>query len=204
MDTCASKNPISTITVYCGSSLGKRTEYGVAAEGLGKEMLKHNIGLVYGSGKEGMMGVISKTISDGGGKVTGIIPTLFFDNFTPHYGGSVEMGYGETIVVDSMHIRKQMMCDRADAFIAMPGGVGTMEEIVEMITWSNLKLHKKPLGLLNVCNYFDGFMQWYNHAVKEGFIQEIHSNLVIVESNPALLIEKIIERANKKPHDKSS
>ncbi|KAL1919485.1 uncharacterized protein VTP21DRAFT_2178 [Calcarisporiella thermophila] len=160
-----------SICVFCASTNGSRPEYADAARELATEFLKHDIGLVYGGGTKGLMGIIAQTIHEGGGEVLGVNPA-------PLKNGSTST-YGDEIIVKDMHERKRTMCDRSDGFIAIPGGFGTMEELLEIITWSQLSIHSKPVLILNVCGFFDPFLQWLDLAVQEGFIIPSNRNIVI-------------------------
>jgi len=152
---------------------------------LGRLFLKNNIGLVYGGGDQGIMGKIAQVVSEGGGKVTGVIPDfLLKDGFSGR-------GPGETVILDSMHTRKQFMCNNADAFIALPGGFGTMEELLEIITWVQLGIHNKPVGILNVNDYFKGFLDWVAKAREEGMIYGESKPFFVVASTPSELLDKL-------------
>jgi len=177
---------INSIAVFCGSSSGKHPVYEEKTIELGNVFLQHNIGLIYGSGKLGLMGAISKTVHEGGGKVTGVIP-----QFMKAIDEDLQSGYGEEIVVNTMHERKDKMATLADAFIALPGGFGTMEELVEITTWRQLNLLKKPIGLLNVNGFYNHFVNWISHSVEEGFISSKSRDLIIVCSNPNELVSKL-------------
>eukprot|EP00794_Sanderia_malayensis_P008761 gene8761-9696_t len=176
------------ITVYCGSSPGKDPAFMEAANELGKLFVSSNIKLIYGGGDSGLMGQIARTVSDGGGQVLGVTPEFM------HTEGLVtKVGPGENVVIDSMHDRKQYMFDHADAFIALPGGYGTLEELVEMITWAQLGLHKKPIGILNINNYYKGFLDWVAHADNEKFLYNCTS-IFIESDNPKDLMSNLIDR----------
>ena len=176
---------ITTICVFCGSSLGKSPKYAQHAEQLASEFLKHQITLVYGGGSIGIMGKLASAIDSQGGKVLGIIPHALHKVS----GGII----GECLMVDTMHDRKATMSAKSDAFIALPGGFGTMEELVEAITWSQLRIHAKPIGILNTNGYFDMFIKWMDQAVDEGFIDIKSRDLVVVASEPHELMTKLFE-----------
>ena len=163
---------IKNICVFCGSSIGARAEYGEAAHSLGIELAHHEIGLVYGGGITGLMGLIADSTLSHGGTVIGIIPEALVRKEIMHNRLS------EVHVVDSMHERKAMMAQRSDAFVALPGGFGTMEELFEVITWAQLGIHHKPILLLNVSGYFDPLLSFIHHALVEGFIREIDPALI--------------------------
>jgi uncharacterized protein (TIGR00730 family) len=142
--------------------------------------------LVYGAGSVGLMGVLARTVYERGGEVLGIIP----DAADPARSGRRQPS-ARPIVVENMHERKALMAQEADAFIAMPGGFGTLDELFEAITWGQLGIHRKPIGLLNVAGYFDPLLQWVDLAVKEGFVRPQHRQLFIVSDEPSLLLERL-------------
>jgi len=159
-------SPIQGVCVYCGSGKGLNPAYAVAARKLGKALADHGIRLVYGGGSLGLMGEVARATLGGGGKVTGIIPDFL---------GAREMmlnDVDELIVVESMHVRKQLMFDRADAFVALPGGIGTLEELVEQLTWSQLGRHAKPIVVANIGGFWDPFLNLLDHMKRETFIRE--------------------------------
>lgn len=173
------------ICVYCGSSVGKNVAYAHAAKRLGQLLLDREIGLVYGGGHIGLMGEVAKTVYQGGGEVIGVIPKDLFDH---------EVGYQELKdlrIVNSMHERKALMADLSDAFIALPGGLGTLEEIFEMLTWFQLEIHSKPCGLLNVAGYYNGMIQFLEHAEAEQFIHKNHQQLFVQDEDPDSLLKKL-------------
>lgn len=180
------------ICVFCGASKGVREEYTVAAMKLADELVQRNIGLVYGGGSVGLMGTISTTVHNKGGRVFGVIP----ERLQPVEisGDSV----GEVKVVDGMHERKALMSDTADAFIALPGGFGTLEELMEMITWHQLGYHSKPVGLLNVGGFYDSLLKFFDYLTAEGFVRPEARGLVISSPDPAELIE-LLEAYQKTP-----
>lgn len=172
------------LTVFCGSRIGATEEYKEGAIALGKELVKRGITLVYGGGSVGLMGVIATTVLKEGGEVIGIIPKFLEEREISH------LSLTELHIVDSMHERKAKMADLADGFIAMPGGPGTLEELVEVFTWAQLGLHQKPIGLLNIKNYYDPLIAFFDHMTNEQFLKEKHRHMALVESDPARLIEK--------------
>ena len=172
------------ICVYCGSSPGLRPEYIAAARFLAEELLARNIGLVYGGAHVGLMGEIANTVLSGGGDVTGIIPKALVNWEVSH------KGLTELIIVDSMHERKAMMADLSDGFIALPGGLGTVEELFEVLTWAQLGFHKKPCGLLNASGYYDHLSAFLDHSVSEGFVKDAHRSMLMVEENPITLLDR--------------
>lgn len=175
------------ICVFCGSRAGYRSSFSDAALQLGKELVEKKIDLVYGGGSIGLMGLVSKTVFEGGCHVLGIMPRALL----PHeISGKT---YGELKIVSDMHQRKAEMEKHADAFIALPGGYGTMEELLEMITWSQLGIHEKPVGLLNVDGYYDGLLALFDKGVEEGFIEDSARNIMILADTPNQLIKKMEE-----------
>lgn len=170
------------ICVFCGSNSGYRNVFSDAALELGNELVNRNIDLVYGGGSVGLMGLISKRVYDGGCHVLGVIPKALVP--VEISGESV----GEVKIVADMHERKAEMASEADAFVALPGGYGTMEELLEMITWAQLGIHKKPVGLLNVDGYYNSLLALFDNGVKEGFIKASARHIVLSAPNaPALL-----------------
>jgi uncharacterized protein (TIGR00730 family) len=149
------------VCVFCGSSSGSRPEYRTAAEELGTEVVRRKIGLVYGGGNVGLMGVIADAVLKAGGEVMGVIPENLMAKEVGHNGLT------KLHVVRSMHERKALMADLSDAFIALPGGFGTLEEFCEIVTWSQLGLHTKPCGILNVQGYYSPLLAMFDHAVKD-------------------------------------
>lgn len=173
------------ICVYCGSGMGGHEEYADAARALGRALVERGVGLVFGGGRIGMMGVLAEAVLQRGGEVIGVIPQDLMDK-----------GLGLTTVtslrvVETMHARKAMMADLADGFIAMPGGFGTAEEFFEALTWAQLGLHTKPCGLLNVKGYFDHLIRFIDHAVEQEFIDSAHRALLLVDDSPEALLDKL-------------
>lgn len=171
------------ICVFCGSSKGMRPAYEAAAIEMGEVLVKRGLGLVYGGGNVGLMGVIADTVKQAGGEVIGVIPESLAAKELAHQDLS------DLIVVKSMHERKAIMADYADGFIAMPGGYGTFEEICEIITWAQLGFHRKPCGLLNVDNYYAPLLALFDHAVDEGFVRAEHRPLVLESNDPEHLLD---------------
>ncbi|GAA0840903.1 MAG: TIGR00730 family Rossman fold protein [Cupriavidus sp.] len=176
---------MKAVCVYCGSSPGVRPEYAEVAKVLGKTMAEQGLALVYGGGKVGLMGIVADSVLAHGGMAIGIIPDALMQKEVGH------RGLTELHVVRNMHERKQMMADRADAFIAMPGGVGTFEELFETFTWAQLGYHDKPVGLLNVAGFYDGMLAFLSHAVSEGFLKQVHADMLHVSSSPSGLLGKL-------------
>jgi len=170
------------VCVYCGSSSGRRPGYSYAARGLAKALTSRGIGLVYGGAGIGIMGEIADAVLAGGGQVIGVIPQMLADKEVAHDGLT------ELKIVGSMHERKQVMMDLSDGFIALPGGLGTQEELFEVLTWSQLGLHKKPCGLLNVEGYYDKLCSFLDHAVEEQFVKSHHREMLLVEQSPEKLL----------------
>lgn len=172
------------VCVYCGSSPGKSPRYREAARALGHEMVARGLDLVYGGAGIGVMGAVADAVLERGGAVTGVIPYSLSTKEVAH------SGLDELIVVGSMHERKAKMADLADAFVALPGGWGTCEEIFEMLTWAQLGFHEKPCGLLNVAGYYDPMFHFLEHAMEQGFVREQYRPMMIMEEDPALLLDR--------------
>jgi len=176
---------MKSIAVYCGSSSGNKSVYAEGAKSLGQHLAKANIELIFGAGCVGLMGIVADAVLENGGKATGVIPTFLVKWEVAH------QGLTEMIEVETMHERKQIMCDRADAVIVMPGGFGTLDEFFEMLTWAQLGLHQKPIGVLNINGYFDHLFAQLNHMVQEGFLKSQNKDLVIVSNDVSTLLEKL-------------
>src|SRR5580658_699515 len=175
------------ICVFCGSSPGSRPEYRAAAEEMGAELVRKNVGLVYGGGNVGLMGIIADAVLKAGGEAIGVIPENLMALEVGH------KGLTKLHVVRSMHERKALMADLSDAFIAMPGGFGTLEEFCEMVTWTQLGLHAKPCGMLNVLGFYTPLLAMLDHAVEEGFLKQENRTLVLVRESPADLLRALEE-----------
>lgn len=173
------------ICVFCGSRSGGRPEYAAAARDLGVLLAGHNLCLVYGGGKVGLMGVLADAVMAAGGEVIGVIPASLADREVAH-GGITELR-----VVSTMHERKALMAELSDAFIALPGGFGTLDETFEILTWAQLGLHTKPCGILNAGGYFDSLLVFLDSAVQEGFLQPAHRKLLLQAENPDMLLRKL-------------
>ncbi|GAB2210718.1 hypothetical protein Droror1_Dr00016001 [Drosera rotundifolia] len=180
-----------SVCVFCGSKSGYKPIFGEAALDLGKALVERKIDLIYGGGSVGLMGLVSKTVFYGGCRVLGVIPRAL----VPHEISGEAVG--DVKVVPDMHQRKAEMEKHADAFIALPGGYGTMEELLEMITWSQLGIHKKPIGLLNVGGYFNSLFALFDKGVEEGFIEDTARHIVIAADSAEELIMKMEEYAPK-------
>ncbi|KAA3642827.1 MAG: TIGR00730 family Rossman fold protein [Chloroflexi bacterium] len=172
------------IAVYCGSNFGARPEYESVATEVGAHLAQKGLGVVFGGGSVGLMGVVARAALDAGGEVIGVMPEMFKEL----EDDSLELT--EMHIVDSMHTRKAMMADLADGFIALPGGLGTMDEIFEIATWGQLEIHNKPAGFLNTAGYYNGLKSFLDHMVTEGFVKAEHRNMVMVEANIADLIDR--------------
>ena len=173
------------ICVFCGSNSGNNKIYENAATDFAKEIVKNNLTLVYGGGKVGIMGIISDTVINNGGKVIGVIPQFLADQ---NLGSN---NITEMKIVKNMHERKKTMYELSDYFVAMPGGIGTLEEITEILTWKQLSLHKKPCALLNTNNFFGSLIKFLQTAVNNGFMKQSHLNNLIVEDNCTQLINNL-------------
>jgi uncharacterized protein (TIGR00730 family) len=176
---------MNRICVFCGTNTGSRPAYGAAARRLGQILGESGIELVYGGASVGIMGELADSVQEHGGHVTGIIPQQLMEKEAAH------TGIPNLIVVASMHQRKSQMADMSDGFIALPGGIGTLEGFFEILTWGQLGIHAKPSGILNVEGYFDGLTGFLDHAVREGFLTEGHRHAIIVESEPSRLLERM-------------
>ncbi|XP_031403872.1 cytokinin riboside 5'-monophosphate phosphoribohydrolase LOG1-like isoform X2 [Punica granatum] len=177
------------VCVFCGSSAGNKPSYQLAAIQLAKELVERNIDLVYGGGSIGLMGLVSQAVFDGGRHVLGVIPkTLMPREIT---GETI----GEVRAVLSMHQRKAEMARQSDAFIALPGGYGTLEELLEVITWAQLGIHDKPVGLLNVDGYYDSLLSFIDKAVDEGFISPSARRIIVSAPTAHELMCKLEEYA---------
>jgi uncharacterized protein (TIGR00730 family) len=176
---------MKSIAVYCGASFGADPKYADAARALAQVLVAHNIGLVYGGGNVGLMGVIADEVLRLGGEVTGVIPRALVEREVGH------AGLTRIFVVKDMHERKAMMADLSDGFIAMPGGMGTLEELFEMLTWSQLGIHAKPVGVLNVGGFYDGLVSFLGHLQGEGFVRAEHAGLMMVESTPEAIVRRL-------------
>jgi len=171
--------------VYCGSSQGRQAAYLDAARALAVVLVERGIRLVYGGGRVGLMGAIADAVLQAGGHVTGVIPRALASKEVAHDALS------ELIVTESMHTRKTIMAERADAFVALPGGIGTLEELFEVWTWSQLGFHEKPCGVLNVEGYFDGLIAFIDHAVNEHYLRPSHRDILLVDRDPGALLDRL-------------
>ena len=177
---------MTSICVYCGSRIGNDPAYRQAAEELASVLLRHRVVLVYGAGRIGLMGVLANAMLAGGGEVIGVIPRALVDSEVAHEGLS------RLEVVDSMHIRKARMMELADGMVALPGGLGTLEELFEALTWAQLRFHRKPCGLLNVQGYFDPLLTFLDGALEKEFISVENRRLLTVNASPARLMDALL------------
>jgi uncharacterized protein (TIGR00730 family) len=173
------------IVVFCGASPGRRPAYVAAAQDLGRLLASRGIGVVYGGATIGLMGALADAALAAGGEVIGVIPRRLFPAEIPHTGLS------EQRVVATMHERKALMAELSDAVIALPGGTGTLDELFEMFTWSQLGLHRQPIGLLDVEGYWQPLLAFMDHMVQERFISAEHRDTLLVESDPETLLERL-------------
>ena len=173
------------VCVFCGSSNHVRAEFLEAAEAMGATLARRGLGVVYGGGSVGSMDRVATGALRAGGTVVGVIPEKLL---------GLELGredLTELIVVPDMHARKKAMADRSDAFVALPGGYGTLEELFEAVTWTQLAYHRKPVGLLNVAGFFDALVDFLARAVAEGFVRPIHADLLLVDTDPDRLLDRL-------------
>ena len=173
------------ICVFCGSSPGARPAYRAAAARLGAALAARGIGLVYGGANVGLMSELAHSVLDAGGEVIGVIPRSLVQREL------ALTGLDDLRITDSMQERKAVMADLADGFIAMPGGLGTLDEFFEVLTWTQLGIHRKPSGLLNVEGYFDTLLAFLDHAVAERFVKDVHRSMLIVELEPNRLLDRL-------------
>jgi uncharacterized protein (TIGR00730 family) len=176
--------PMKRVCVYCGSNIGRQPAYAQAAKDLAHALVKRRIDLVYGGASVGIMGVLANTVLAAGGHVIGIMPQTLLDREVAHTGLS------ELRVVTSMHERKTLMAELSDGFIALPGGLGTLEEMFEILTWGQLGLHQKPCGLLNSCDYYRSLIDFLDHAVAEQLLNKVYRAMLLVEEQPERLLER--------------
>ena len=177
------------ICVFCGSASGRAPTYAAAARELGQLLAKRGIGLVYGGGNVGLMGELADAVLDAGGRAIGVIPQQLVDREIAH-GGLTELH-----VVENLHQRKALMAELADAFLTLPGGVGTMEELFEVWSWGRLGLHSKPCGLLNVDGYFNSLRTLTDQMVTEGFLEPEYRKMLLIEEQPSVLLDRLTAHA---------
>src|SRR5262245_3618611 len=176
---------MNSVCVFCGSASGTNPAYAAAARDVGCELARRGLTLVYGGGRVGLMGEVATAALAAGGTVVGVIP---------HALSGKEIAFAEAtelVVVDTMHARKALMADRADAFVALPGGYGTCDELFEILTWGQLGIHRKPVGLLNVNGFFTPLLGWLDHVVREGLLKPKHRGLLLVADTVPELLDKL-------------
>jgi hypothetical protein len=176
---------LQRVCVFTGSNFGARDEYAERARELGRSLADAGIGLVYGGGRVGLMGVLADAVLAGGGEVIGVIPRALATKEVAHHGLT------ELRVVASMHERKALMAELADGFVALPGGFGTFDELLEIVTWAQLGLHAKPIGVLNVAGYFDAFTAVVEHAIAEEFVRPEYRDLFVLGDQPRALLARL-------------
>ncbi len=176
---------IQDICVFCGSSKGNDPIHAEAAQALGQAMARRGLGLVYGAGNIGLMGVLADAVLAGGGRAVGVIPEKLVDRELAHDG------LNELLVVETMHERKAKMHELSDSYISLPGGIGTMEEFFEAVTWRQLDYHAKPIALLNVDGFYDGIEKFFDTMISTGFLRPKHSELFFSETDPNLLLDRL-------------
>ena len=175
---------IRRLAVFCGSNPGARPDYVAAARALGKLLCERGVGIVYGGSNVGLMAALADTMLDELGDIIGVIPLMLVQREVAN------TALTDLRIVESMHERKAMMAELADGFVALPGGIGTLEEFFEIWTWGQLGMHQKPCGLLNVAGYFDPLLEFLDRAVAEKFVRDVHRGMVVVESDPSALLAR--------------
>lgn len=191
-----SDEPSFSLCVYCGSRPGAHPGYAEAARAVGRWIGRHGGQLVYGGGRNGLMGLVADTTLQSGGRVVGVIPRALVEKEWAHHGCS------ELHVVDTMHERKRLMAERADAFLALPGGIGTFEEFFEVWTWRQLGYHDKPVGLLNVDGYYDGLLAFLRNSVQAQFMGDWQMELMRVSADAADLLPALVQAAGLVPESR--
>ena len=179
---------MNALCVFCGSTNGLNPAFAEATRTLGRLLVSRNIDVVYGGGNVGLMGALADAVLDAGGRILGVIPHALVARELAHQRLTT------LHVVDSMHERKARMADLADGFIALPGGFGTLEELAEAVTWTQLGLHAKPCGLLNVAGFYDGLLAFLAHARAEEFLRPTHSEIVVADADPSALLDRVLAR----------
>jgi len=175
---------IRRLAVFCGSNPGARPEYVEGARALGRLLCQRGIGVVYGGSSVGLMAALAEAVLDDLGDIIGVIPKMLVEREVAHRALS------DLRIVGSMHERKALMAELSDGFVALPGGIGTLEEFFEIWTWAQLGVHDKPCGLLNIAGYFDPLLEFLDRAVEEKFVRHVHRSMVIVESDAAALLDR--------------
>ena len=186
---------MKSLCVYCGSSFGTDPAYEKAARDMGAALAERRITLVYGGGNVGLMGAIADEVLRHGGEVTGVIPQALLDKEVGH------LGLTKLHVVANMHERKALMAELSDGFIAMPGGIGTLEELFEVFTWAQLRFHDKPIGILNAAGYYDALLAFVGHMVTQGFVKADQARLLMAEAEPNALLARF-DSYEVAPHNK--
>jgi uncharacterized protein (TIGR00730 family) len=186
-------NPAFSVCVYCGSRTGIRPEFAQAARTVGTWIGQHGGQLVYGGGKAGLMGVVALATLQAGGQVVGVIPRALVEKEWALHECS------ELHIVDTMHERKRMMAERADAFLALPGGIGTFEELFEVWTWRQLGYHDKPVGILNVDGYYDGLLAFLATTIEQQFLSDWQMGLVQTDTDPQALLRRLVQDSGLSP-----
>jgi uncharacterized protein (TIGR00730 family) len=176
---------MKSICVFCGSSLGQRAEYVGTAQELGRALAREEITLIYGGGNLGLMGAVADACMENGGQVIGVIPRALLDREHGHHGLT------RLEVVESMHQRKARMAELADGFIALPGGFGTLEELVEMLTWAQLGIHEKPVAIVDTLGFFSPLVDMFDQAEREGFLRKTHRGLLIRSATPKSALDSL-------------
>ena len=188
--------PAFSVCVYCGSRNGVSPAYAEVARTVGQWIGKHQGQLVYGGGNNGLMGLVAQAAAEAGGRVVGIIPKALQSH------ENTRTACDEVHVVDTMHERKRMMAERADVFLALPGGIGTFEEFFEVWTWRQLGYHDKPVGLLNTEGYYDGLLAFAQHSVTQGFLSDWQLNLIKCHDQPETLLQELVQAAGFTPQSR--
>jgi uncharacterized protein (TIGR00730 family) len=176
---------VNAIAVFCGASAGNNVTHQEIAREIGRIIAHRGLTLVYGGGKVGLMGIVADAALEAGGQVIGVIPKFLAEREIAHTGLS------QTHFVNSMHERKALMADLSDAFVALPGGFGTLDEFCEILTWAQLKLHTKPIGVLNALGYYDALLDFFDHSVEQGFLTESLRAVILEAATPEKIIELI-------------
>jgi uncharacterized protein (TIGR00730 family) len=179
-------NDIKRICVFCGSRVGDHPDYAESARKLGEMLAARGLGLVFGGGHIGLMGVLADAVLQGKGEVIGVIPQGLVDKELAH------PAVKDMRIVPTMHQRKAAMADLADAFVALPGGYGTADELFEILTWAQLRIHAKPIALLNTRGFFNPLLAWLDHTVQEGFVKPIHRRLLLVAETAEAILDMVL------------
>lgn len=178
---------MQSVCVFCGANVGRNPQFRAAAAELGQLLARRGLRLVYGGGSVGLMGAVADAVLSAGGQVTGVIPHMLATKELLH------AGVADMRRVPNMHARKALMAELADAFITLPGGLGTLEEFFEIVTWAQLGIHRKNIGLLNVAGYFDPLLRFLDHAIETQFCRPEHRDLIVVETHPDRLLDRLAE-----------